>query len=142
MIYIICTEIKMSCWYLSIMVNNRYLWCWRSGRHWYLWCWRLEKWETPIFMVLKVGKVGDTDIYGAGGVGETDMYGAGGWRSGRHRYLWCWRLEEWETDIYGAGGWRSGRHWYLLHFVLLQLYRNSVFLTIPYFVILHGWSHD
>jgi hypothetical protein len=29
-----------------------------------------------IVMVLKVGKVGDTDIYGAGG-----------WRSGRHRYV-------------------------------------------------------
>jgi len=44
------------------MVNNRYLWFWR-----------LEEWETLIFMVLEVG-----------GVGDTNIYGAGGWRSGRH----------------------------------------------------------
>ena len=34
-----------------------------------------------------------------------------------------------------------GKYILLLHFVLLQLYRNSVFLTIPYFVILHGWRY-
>jgi hypothetical protein len=35
-------------------------------------------------MVLEVGGVEDTDIYGVGGVGYTDIYGVGGWRSGRH----------------------------------------------------------
>ena len=49
----------------------------------------LEEWKTLIFMVLEVE-----------GVGDTDIYGVEGWKSGRHRYLWCWRLEEWETLIF------------------------------------------